>query len=266
MKKFSVLLIVVLFFVPVFVYGLTGSSLTKPIGLVSSIRKFAPVAKVLSLGHQEVIKPLAVNPMLPDNPFFPAPNGIRGIITEINIAEKMIFVKDAVYFSEVRQIYEKADFRIYTNETTDFYNNLIPGGVFEDLQVGDEIISKGSINFADHTSKYSVAMYKGKFYFPEDKKMVEYFGTIKSIDKNNFTLVLNAPNNTADPTIEISLIINETTKCSVFPKPGVKEDPVFLGLKVIPDFAKVGTFVRGTMFVTPTSSEFVADIVSFTKE
>lgn len=260
------MLIVVLFFIPVFVYGLTGTSLVKPVGFVKAITKFAPVANVLSLGHKDVVKPMEVNPMLPDDPFFPAPNGIRGKIAEINAEEKMIFVKDAVFFNEATKLHERADFRIYTDLATDFYINMIPGGIFDDLQIGDEIISKGSINFNDHTSRNSVAIYKGTFNFPEEKRLVEFFGTIKTIDKSTFVVVLNAPNNTVDPTIETTLIINENTKCIIFPKAGSTEKPEYLGMKMFPDWAKSGTFVRGTMFVTPASSDFIADIISFTKE
>jgi hypothetical protein len=259
MKKFSVLLIVVLFFVPVFVYGLTGSALTKPIGLVRSISKFAPVAKVLSLGAKDVVKPLGVNPLLPDSPFFPAPNGIRGFITEINIEEKMIFVKDATYFSEVRQVFEKADFRIYTNEATDFYNNMVPGGIFEDLQVGDEIISKGSIDFADHTSRYSAAIYKGKFVSPEEKKMVEFVGVVAELDRANLKFTILGPT-------ESVILLNEQSRCFQLTQQDKNEVLEYLGVRTMPDWVKDGTRVRGTMIVTPEAVEFFADNIYFSKE
>lgn len=259
MKKFSVLLIVVLFFVPVFVYGLTGSSLTKPIGLVSSIRKFAPVAKVLSIGRRGAVKAFSADPIPLDDPYFPAPNGIRGRITEINSEEKMIFVKDATYFSEVRQVYEKADFRIYTDQSTDFYVNLIPDGSFENLQVGDEIISKGPMNFTDHTSKYSVAIYKGNFVNPEEKKMVEFVGIVTQLDKANLKFIISGPN-------EISMTLNEQTKCFQISIQDQKEVIEFLGFRVMPDWVKDGTRIRGTMFVTPKAVEYSADNIYFSKE
>jgi hypothetical protein len=217
------------------------------------------MTKVLSIGHKDVVKPMDVNPMLPDDPFFPAPNGIRGKIAEINLEERMLFVKDATYFSEPRQVYEKADFRIYTDQSTDFYVNLIPGGIFEDLQVGDEIISKGPINFTDHTSKYSVALYKGSFVNPGEKKMVEFVGVVTQLDKANLKFTIPGPN-------EISMSLNEQSKCFQISIQDQKEVVTFLGLRVMPDWVKEGTRIRGTMFVTPETTEYFADIIYFSQD
>jgi hypothetical protein len=259
MRKFSVLLIVVLFFIPVFVYGLTGSSLTKPIGLVSSIRKFAPVANMLSLGQKEVVKPLAQIPLQPDDPFFPAPSGIRGIITEINRDEKMIFVKDAIYFNEPLQVFERADFKIYTDLATDVYINMEPVGTFDNLQVGEEIISKGPINLADKTSRYSVAIYKGLFVFPEEKRMVEFVGVITEFDRASMSFVV--------PGVQrLKMSLNEQTKCFQVTRQEQNEVVSFLDFHIMPDWVKNGTLIRGTMFVTPNATEYFADNIYFIKE
>lgn len=259
MKKFSVLLIVVLFFVPVFVYGLTGSSLTKPIGLVNAMKKFAPISRMLSSGKTEVLKPLSFDPMLPDDPFFPAPNGIRGKITEINLNDRMIAVKDAVYFNEAKQVHEKADFRIYTDNTTDFYVNLIPEGKFEDLQVGDEIISKGPFNLYDHTSRNSVAIYKGKFVNPEEKRLVDFTGVVTQLDKANLKFIVPGPT-------DLSISLTEQSKCLLSTWKDQTESVEFLGFRVLPDWVKEGTPIRGTLIVSPDMIEYVAETIYFIKE
>jgi len=259
MRKFSVLLIVVLFFIPVFVYGLTGSSLTKPIGLVSSIRKFAPVANMLSLGQKEVVKPLAQSLLQPDDPFFPAPSGIRGIITEINRDEKMIFVKDAIYFNEPLQVFERADFKIYTDLATDVYINMEPVGTFDNLQVGEEIISKGPINLADKTSRYSVALYKGVFVSPDEKRMVRFVGVITEFDRASMSFVVPGVQN-------IKISINEQSKCFETIIQNQESVSNFLGLRILPEWVKNGTRIDGFMLASPGINEYFADIIYFSKE
>lgn len=262
MKKFSVLLVIIVLSVPLIVYGVYG--------LVSNNN-----SSKLSIPdeHNSVIKTLDeptppdpnVRPKLP-NPFYQVmPHGIRGKVANINPSAKIIYLKDAFYFDPNMQKNEPPEYTIYLNDKTDILKDLQFHAGLSDITVDDEVICTGSINFEEGTVKYATTIFVGHLVPADFQAELPAEGSIEELDKTGLTFSLDL-SSMVDGIGKLKIHMTESTKC--FEESGTTEEDFSIkeiGMGIIPDYAGNGSFVRAKIRLRYNETDAYAYEVYFVK-
>ena len=249
MKRFSVLLVVVAFLIPLVVYGLNGnfdrSFADKGLELDSPRLMFASSDLPADESEPPPILPHEEAQLPRRMELFPSPEGFKGTIKEIN-REKLTFVlSDVSFFNPRTNIEEKSDFLINTQLYTTFLHNLAPMVGLAHLTEGMEVVCQGKkTNYDTKTMDETELVYSGRYHEEGEKIHVPFAGMVSQVDRSNNALMVEGfifPHHlVSDPyTIKIApgafcrkLILGETFT-SDFPN------------GIIPDSFTDGMFIQG---------------------
>lgn len=248
MKRFSVLLVVVAFLIPLVVYGLNGnfdrSSADKGLELDT------PLVKTQIKDQVDVANPKDPDPNSRQRAkLFPKPEGIRGIIEKIEIEKSTIYIKDAVFFNPLKSQLDRADFIIKFQEDTIFIHNTLPVEGLGHLVPGIEIICQGVPNFSSFTMNTTQTIYSGTYYRPEDIMYVHVNGPILSVNREAGTIELHRMAITSHDIGTDSLTVALTPSSVCFTRKASDSQATRLETPQIPSFVKPKTLVTGMIIV-----------------
>jgi hypothetical protein len=147
MKRFSVLLVVVAFLIPLVVYGLNGN-FDRSFGdkglELDSPRLVLASADVPTDEPEPPPLPPPGEPQLPHKmEFFPSPEGFKGVIKEIDRQQLTFILSNVTFFNPRTNIQETSDFLIHTQPNTTFLHNLSPMAGLAHLTEGMEVVCQG---------------------------------------------------------------------------------------------------------------------------
>lgn len=196
MKRFSVLLVVVAFLIPLVVYGLNGnfdrSSADKGLELETPRLSFAssdlpsdepeppPV-----LPHEEAQKPHKLE-------IFPAPEGFKGTIKEIDRQNLTFILSNVTFFNPRTNIEEQSDFVVITHINTTFLHNLAPMTGLAHLIEGMEVVCQSKkTNYDTKTLESTEFVYSGRYHEEGEKTHIPFAGMVSQVDRSNNALVVN---------------------------------------------------------------------------
>ncbi|MCK5847602.1 MAG: hypothetical protein KAH01_00220 [Caldisericia bacterium] len=195
MKKFSVLLVILLLATPLLAYGLTTDYDEGgiPLQTIFYTNKASDTVE-----NQEYSFILAEEPGEPGSeeeappmtdPFFPEPDGFKGTITEIDADGEFIKVSNVYYINHYTGQIEFAEFyTFYPNQYTDFVINGDSAQDIHSLLVGEYIISIGEPNYEQNKLTDLAVVYQGSIYPEEVVITMPFSGQVKSIDRENGTI------------------------------------------------------------------------------
>ncbi|MDD4614179.1 MAG: hypothetical protein PHI40_02065 [Caldisericia bacterium] len=196
MKKFSVLLVILLLATPLLAYGLTVDRDEGgiPLQTVFYSRKAkdgiekTPV-KLLEM-QEETGEPGEEDHPPMEDPFFPEPDGFKGMVVEINTTDHFIIISNVHYYNNYTKQHTTADtFKLFYNNQTAF---IIHGERQNDVNlivIGERITAIGDQpDYEKNILHNTGIIYQGSIYTPE---MIEvptsfpFVGEIRSIDRPN---------------------------------------------------------------------------------
>jgi len=263
MKKFSVLLVIIILSVPLIVYGAYG--------LVSNNN---PSKLSIPDEHNSVIKtldePVPSDPESPTkllNPFIQAmPPGIKGIVSDINLLSKTIRLTNAHYFNPITHKDEVSDFVVYFNNDTRFIKDLefetdVNG--ISAVSIGEMVACQGRENFEKKEVKYATTIFVGRLLPKDFVASVSCGGFIENLDRENKTFVLDF--SMYEGLSKITVQIGEDTKCFT-EKVGVENSIKEIGKGVIPQFVDNGKEVGVTIRLREGESKGYAEVVDFIED
>lgn len=263
MKRFSVLLVVVAFLIPLVVYGLNGNFDRSSAD--NGLELDTPLVKTQIKDQVDVANPKDPDPTSRQRAkLFPKPEGIRGIIEKIEIEKSTIYIKDAVFFNPLKSQLDQADFIIKFQEDTVFIHNTLPVEGLGHLVPGIEIICQGVPNFSSFTMNTTQTIYSGTYYRPEDIMYVHVNGPILSVNREENSLTLHhsavASHDIGSDTTSISIV--PSSMC--FRRKPSDSQALRLNTTDIPDFVKPGTHITGmVVYKFGQTKADVLDIVFF---
>ncbi len=213
MKRFSVLLVVAVFLMPLVVYGLSGNfdynSNDKGLMPESSLGVVhqdayqereardvpAGVASNASVQRDEEPEP----PVPPDihdrelkEEMFPPPPGTKGIISKIDVERNIIHLENVIYVDPRTNMEATDDFKIRIQASTAFYHDLQPVADLSHLVEGMEIICQGRINYASKIMDFTNAIYSGAHYSPDLYDYLHFSGPVEAIDWDNNQFIVSS--------------------------------------------------------------------------
>jgi hypothetical protein len=260
MKKFSVLLVIIVLSVPLIVYGVYGLVGNNNPSKLSIPDEPNSVIKTLD----EPV-PSSENDMqkLP-NPFIQVmPPGIKGKVSDINLLSKTIRLTDAHYFNPITQKDEVSDFMIYFNNDTKFVKDLefetdVNG--ISAVSIGEMIVCQGQENFEKKEVKYATTVFLGRLLPKDFVASVSCGGFIENLDRENKTFVLDF--SMYEGLSKIIVQIGEGTKCFT-EKVGVENSIKEIGRGVIPEFVDNGAEVGITIRLKEGVNKGYAEVADF---
>jgi hypothetical protein len=195
MKRFSVLLVVVAFLIPLVVYGLNGnfdrSFADKGLELDSPRLMFAssdlPADESEpppTLPHEEAQLPRRME-------LFPSPEGFKGTIKEIDRQKLTFILSNVTFFNPRTNIEEKSDFLVITHVDTTFLHNLAPMVGLAHLTEGMEVVCQSKkTNFDTKTLESTEFIYSGRYHEEGEKTHIPFAGMVSQVDRSNDALIV----------------------------------------------------------------------------
>ena len=248
MKRFSVLLVVVAFLIPLVVYGLNGN-FDRSFG-DKGLELETPLVSRQSndqLNSSDTQDPNSSNRQRAK--LFPKPEGIRGTIERIEIEKSTIYIKDAVFFNPLKSELDQADFTIKFQEDTQFIHDTLQVQGFGHLAPGIEIICQGVPNFSNFTMNSTQIIYSGTYYKPEDIMYVHVNGPVLSLDRDAGTIELGRMAITSHDIGKDKLTIALTPSSVCFTRKATDSQATRLGTPEIPSFVKPKSLITGMIIV-----------------
>ncbi len=194
MKKFSVLLVILLLATPLLAYGLTADYDEGGIPLqtvfysreAKEVNEAPPAFVADEQGEpgDEEIPPM-------EDPFFPEPDGFKGTVKDIDYDHNKITISEVHYFNNYTQTYEFAEsYTILFNQYTDFVIDGESGRTINDIITGEPVTAIGEADYEKKTVTSTAAVYQGETYNEEEWRDIPINGLIQSInpDANTFTI------------------------------------------------------------------------------
>ena len=191
MKKFSVLLVILLLATPLLAYGLTADYdeggiplqtifyTKKASNAVENEKSTFVLTEEPGEPNEEEIPPM-------EDPFFHKPDGFKGTITEIDPDGKFIKVSNVHYTNHYTGQHEFAEsYTFYPNKYTDFVINGDPGQNISSLLVGEQITSIGEPNYEQNKLNDLTVVFQGSIHPEEETLLMPFSGEVKSIDREN---------------------------------------------------------------------------------
>jgi len=263
MKKFSVLLLIIVLSVPLIVYGVYGLVSNNNSSKLSIPDEPISVIKTLD---EPTPPDTSETPKFP-NPFFQAmPPGIKGKVSDINLLSKTIRLTDAHYFNPITQKDEVSNFVIYFNNETKFIKDLefetdVNG--ISAVSIGEMIVCQGQENFEKKEVKYATTIFVGRLLPRDFVASVSCGGFIEDLQRENKTFVLDF--SMYEGLSKITVQIGEDTKCFI-EKEGVENSIKEIGRGIIPQFVDNGAEVGVTIRLREGANKGYAEIVHFIED
>ncbi|HOI24570.1 MAG TPA: hypothetical protein PK581_03120 [Caldisericia bacterium] len=195
MKRFSVLLVVVAFLIPLVVYGLNGnfdrSFADKGLELETPRLSFASSDLPSDesepphiLPHEEAQLPRRLE-------VFPAPEGFKGTIKEIDRQNLTFILSDVSFFNPRTNMQETGDFLIHTQLHTTFLHNLSPMTGLAHLTQGMEVVCQGKkTNFDTKAMEETDFVHSGRYHEEGEKTHIPFAGMVSQVDRSNNALIV----------------------------------------------------------------------------
>jgi len=261
MKKFSVLLLIIVLSVPLIVYGVYGLVSNNNSSKLSMPDEPNSVIKTLD---EPTPPDTSETPKFP-NPFHLeiVPNGVRGSVLSIDTGSKVIHLKEAHYFSPITQKNEVTDFTIYFNNSTKFIKDLELEGSVSDVLVGEEIICGGNVDFNKKEIKYASNIFTGRLLPKDFIATVPCMGSIEELDRDNKSFVLDF--SMYEGLSKITVYLTESTVC-YSEKVNVENSLHEIGKGIIPDFVHNGSQVGATVLLRQGEDRAYAEAVEFIED
>jgi hypothetical protein len=195
MKRFSVLLVVVAFLIPLVVYGLNGNFDRSfgDKGLELDTPKLSFTSSDLPqedpdlppFPHEEAQKPHKLE-------VFPSPEGFKGIIKEIDRQKLTFILSNVTFFNPRTNTEEKSDFLVITHVNTTFLHNLAPMAGLAHLTEGMEVVCQSKkTNFDTKTLESTEFIYSGRYHEEGEKTYIPFAGLVDEVDRSNNQLILS---------------------------------------------------------------------------
>lgn len=195
MKRFSVLLVVVAFLIPLVVYGLNGnfdrSFADKGLELETPRLSFASSdlpqedPDLPPLPHEEDQKPHKIE-------VFPAPEGFKGTIKEIDRQNLTFILSNVTFFNPRTNTQEQSEFLVVTHINTTFLHNLTPMAGLAHLTEGMEVICQSKkTNYDTKTLESTEFVYSGRYNEEGEKTHIPFAGMVSQVDRSNNTLIVD---------------------------------------------------------------------------
>jgi hypothetical protein len=264
MKRFSILLVVVAFLMPLVVYGLNGNFdrgfFDKGLELDSVNRNESSI-KQLSTADEPSLDKVAEHQRMP---LFPDPEGIKGTIEAINEQNGTMLLKNASFFNPIKNAMDQADFTIKVQNDTIFYHDTQPVDGWMHLAPGMDAICQGLVNFTTHIVDITQTVYSGRFFDLEEKVYVHLEGIVRAIDRENNTLTFDAISFTSHDIQReaMKVLVSPSTRCLT--RKGFANQANRENDGEIPAFVKFGTMVQGVVEITFGQDDATAlDLVFF---
>ncbi len=243
MKRFSVLLVVVIFLIPLVVYGLSGNfdrdffDKGQELNQVPTSHQSHSQVNLL---QEDGTETEAWNP---ERPFlFPEPDGVKGVLKDINFAEMTLQLEKAEFYNPITESVEIADFTIKINADTSFVHDMQVMTDLNHLTIGQRVICQGITNYATKTMTLATHIFSGNMHTSEALEYVPIDGHIVSIEDNVITFIgLASPNFDLGETFQVR--VSSETRC--LKKKISDSEATLLPQGVIPDFVTSGTNVHG---------------------
>jgi hypothetical protein len=196
MKRFSVLLVVVAFLIPLVVYGLNGNfdrSFADK-GLELDTPKLSFMSSDLPqedpglppFPHEEAQKPHKIE-------VFSSPEGFKGIIKEIDRQKLTFILSNVTFFNPRTNIEEKSDFLVITHVNTTFLHNLAPMAGLAHLTEGMEVVCQSKkTNYDTKTLESTEFIYSGRYHEEGEKTHIPFAGRVSQVDRANNALIVDS--------------------------------------------------------------------------
>jgi len=272
MRKFSVLLVICIFFVPVFVYGFTVKDVPQRISrdistFVKSQKNSIGFTKIRTIFSETSLGILHKTAETEDKPtiLFPEPFGAKGVVESVDLEKRMIILKNARCYNELANGIIISDLTVYVTEMTNYTKDVDQIGSLDIIRPNDVIICSGLINFTDKTIKETFDIFQGRLIDPNMTASVNFSSPISNFDAVNKTFEFLYPCNGQYPgegqTLTLKVLVNAETRIFTV-KAGAKDSPSEFKFGEIPQFVKTGTFMNG-VFVVNQDLTAVANILYF---
>ncbi len=215
MKKFSVLLVLLLLATPLLAYGLTvdrdeGGIPLQTVFYSQKAKEATGKTPVRLKDIQEIPSDFRMlnEDNLPHNedPFFPEPDGFKGTVVEIDTTRNIIKIADVRYYNNYRNAYDFAEFyTIVFNEMTGFIIDGEPFPTANHLTIGSPITAVGEPDYENQILNNTVVVFQGSIYQQEEqrKKVMPFSGVILSIDQESQTMVVHCSELATEITVSI---------------------------------------------------------------
>lgn len=196
MKRFSVLLVVVAFLIPLVVYGLNGnfdrSSADKGLELETPRLSFASSDLPSDEPEPPLLPPTDESQLPHKMDFFPSPEGFKGIIKEIDLQNLTFILSDVTFFNPRTNMQETGDFLIHTQLHTTFLHNLSPMTGLAHLTQGMEVVCQGKkTNFDTKAMEETEFVYSGRYHEEGQKTHAPFAGMVYQVDRSNNALIVS---------------------------------------------------------------------------
>lgn len=213
MKKFSVLLVILLLATPLLAYGLTADYDEGGIPLqtvfysreAKEVNEAPPAFVADEQGEpgDEEIPPM-------EDPFFPEPDGFKGTVKDIDYDHNKITISEVHYFNNYTQTYEFAEsYTILFNQYTDFVIDGESGRTINDIITGEPVTAIGEADYEKKTVTSTATVFQGSIYANTDEEplLIPFSGEVKAIDLENMQMTVFC----FELAQEITVILTEET-------------------------------------------------------
>lgn len=254
------MLFVVIFFIPVLVFGFTAKNVPERISRdISAFVKsrgtsdgFLNIRNVLSKASFG----LFAKSMIPQtsNGLFPEPFGAKGIVESVDLDNRIIVLKNATYYMEATKETYTSDLTVYVDDLTIFTKDVDQDGSLPSINSGDIIICRGVVNFTTKSMQFAHEIFQGLFISPSAQASLIWDAPISNFDSTaktfEFMYVCPPPfMGAGEPqTLTIKVTINPETRVFVINK-GETTLPADFKLGEIPVFVKNGSMMKGVFIV-----------------
>lgn len=260
MRKFSVLLFVIIFFLPVLVYGFTAKNvpgrISKDISAFVKSQKdsngLLKIRTVLSKASSRLFaKSLVLNT---SNGLFPEPFGAKGVVESVDLDNRIIFLKDATYYMETTKETYTSDLQVYVDDLTIFTKDVDQEGSLSSINAGDVIVCRGVVNFTTKSIQNAHEIYQGLLISPTAQASLVFSAPISNYNSTSkyfeFTYICPPPFLGAGEPQALTIKVTVSPETRVFIiKKGETTLPTDFKLGEIPDFVKNGSMMNGIFVV-----------------
>jgi hypothetical protein len=201
MKKFSVLLVILLLATPLLAYGLTvdrdeGGIPLQTVFYSQKAKDVAGETPATLVEMQEETGEPGEEDLPPiEDPFFPEPDGFKGTVVEIDTTDDFIIITNVRYYNNYTKQHETATtFKLFYNDYTAFIINGEQQTDVNTIVIGEKITAVGDQpDYEKNILRNTGVIYQGSIYnseMVEEPQGFPFTGEIRSIDRQNNELTV----------------------------------------------------------------------------